>query len=89
MKRVHNVLYNVLKEDANNNIAYDDQIKKLLGELGQMNLWINQDTYNITFETITLRILDIFRQSWYSNINNSSRLSLTDSSKNRNFNDNN
>ena len=89
MKRVHNVLYNVLKEDANNNIAYDDQIKRLLGELGQMNLWINQDTYNITFETITLRILDIFRQSWYSNINNSSRLSLTDSSKNRNFNDNN
>ena len=89
MKRVHNVLYNVLKEDANNNIAYDDQIKKLLGELGQMNLWINQDTYNITFETIILRILDIFRQSWYSNINNSSRLSLTDSSKNRNFNDNN
>ena len=79
MKRVHNVLYNVLKEDANNNIAYDDQIKKLLGELGQMNLWINQDTYNITFETITLRILDIFRQSWYSNINNSSRISLTDS----------
>jgi len=89
MKRVYNVLYNVLKEDGNNNIAYDDQIKKLLGELGQMNLWINQDTYNITFETITLRILDIFRQSWYSNINNSSRLSLTDSSKNRNFNDNN
>ena len=89
MKRVYNVLYNVLKEDGNNDISYDDQIKKLLGELGLMNLWINQDTYNITFETIKLRILDIFRQSWYSNINNSSRLSLTDSSKNRNFNDNN
>ena len=27
-------------------------IEKLLGELGLMNLWINQDTYNITFETI-------------------------------------
>jgi len=40
-----------------------------------MNLWINQDTYNITFETIKLRILDIFRQSLYSNINNSPRIS--------------
>jgi len=89
MKRVYNVLYNVLKEDGNNDISYDDQIKKLLGELGLMNLWINQDTYNITFETIKLRILDIFRQSWYANINNSSSLSLTDSSKNRNLNDNN
>jgi len=29
----------------------------------------------ITFGTIKLRILDIFRQSWYSNINNSSRRS--------------
>ena len=89
MKRVYNVLSNVLKEDGNNDISYDDQIKKLLGELGLMNLWINQDTYNITFETIKLRILDIFRQSWYANINNSSSLSLTDSSKNRNLNDNN
>ena len=35
-----------------------------IGELGLMNLWIHQDTYNITFETIKLRILDTFRQSW-------------------------
>ena len=73
-------MYNVIKEDAINNISYADknwayQIKKLLGELGLMNLWKNQDTYNITFGTIKLRILDIFRQSWYSDINNSSRLS--------------
>ena len=27
-------------------------VEKLLGELGLMNLWINQDTYNITFKTI-------------------------------------
>ena len=73
-------MYNVIKENANNNISYADknwayQIKKLLGELGLMNLWKNQDTYNITFETINRRILCIFRQSWYSHINNSSRLS--------------
>ena len=72
-------MYNVIKEDANNNISYVDknwayQIRKLLGELGLMNLWKNQDTYNITFETIKLRILDIFRQSWFSNIAISSRL---------------
>ena len=62
-------MYNVIKEDANNNISYADknlayQIKKRLGELGLMNLWKNQDTYNITFETIKFRILDTFRQSW-------------------------
>jgi len=73
-------MYNVIKENANNNISYVDknwayQIKKLLGELGLMNLWKNQDTNNITFGTIKLRILYIFRQSWYSDINNSSRLS--------------
>ena len=42
-------MYNVIKEDANNNISYADknlayQIKKRLGELGLMNLWKNQDT---------------------------------------------
>ena len=63
-----------------NNISYADknwdyQIKKLLGELGLKNLWINQDTYNITVETIDRPILYIFRQSWYSNVNNSTRLS--------------
>ena len=62
-------MYNVIKEDANKNISYADknwanQIRKLLGELGLMNLWKNQDTNNITFETIKLCILDIFRQSW-------------------------
>jgi len=36
-------MYNVIKEDVNNNISYADknwayQIKKLLGELGLMNL---------------------------------------------------
>ena len=74
-------MYNVIKEDANKNISNADknwayQIRKLLGELGLMNLWKNQDTNNITFETIKLCILDIFRQSWYSNIINSSRLSI-------------
>jgi len=39
MERMHNVI----KENANNNISYADknwayQIKKLLGELGLMNL---------------------------------------------------
>ena len=84
-------MYNVIKEDANKNISYVDknwayQIKKLLGELGLMNLWKNQDTYNITFGTIKLRILYIFRQSWYSNINNvfppTLYTSMTSNSKN-------
>ena len=41
----------------------------------QISDLLNQDTNNFTFKTIKFRILDIFRQSWYSNINNSSSLS--------------
>ena len=37
-------------------------------------LWINPFNIRIHFNTIKSRILDIFKQSWYSNINNSNRL---------------
>ena len=42
-------MYNVIKENANKNNSNADknwayQIRKLLGELGLMNLWKNQDT---------------------------------------------
>ena len=37
-------------------------------------LWINPFYIRIHFNTIKSRILDIFKQSWYSNINNSNRL---------------
>ena len=37
-------------------------------------MWQNQFSMLINFETIKSRILDIYQQSWYSAINNSSRL---------------
>ena len=37
-------------------------------------MWQNQFNMLINFETIKSRILDIHQQSWYSAINNSSRL---------------
>jgi hypothetical protein len=39
------------------------------------NIWINQEHITINFQQIKNRILDIYKQEWYSNIRNSSRLS--------------
>ena len=71
--------YNMLKNDANNNFTYNKedwayQIKTMLESLGLNNLWINQDTYDISLPIIKQRLFDQYYQSWYSNINNSHRL---------------
>ena len=73
-------IYNVMKTDANNGNSYPNKnwaskIKSTLHELGLANIWINQDNLNINLQQIKLRILDIYKQTWFSNINNSSRLS--------------
>jgi len=49
-------------------------IKLLLDNCELSYLWINQFNIRIHFNTIQSRILDVFKQSWYSNINNSNRL---------------
>ena len=69
-----------MKTDANNGNSYANKnwafkIKSMLHELGLANIWINQDNFNINLQKIKLRILDIYKQTWFSNINNSSRLS--------------
>ena len=69
--------YKMLKIDVDANKTYNKinwayHIKLLL--CGLSYLWINQFNIRIHFNTITSRILDIFKQSWYSNINNSNRL---------------
>ena len=71
--------YIMLKEDADNNITYNGknwayQIKIILNEIGMSNIWIQQDRINFDIQTIKCRILDIYKQNWYSNINNSNRL---------------
>ena len=47
----------------------------MLETLGLGNLWQNQEIADIYLPTIKQRILDQYYQSWYSNINNSQRLS--------------
>ena len=54
------------------NWAY--HMKLLLDTCELSYLWINQYNIAIHFNTMKLRILDIFKQSWYSNIYNSNRL---------------
>ena len=73
-------VYNMLKNDANNNITYTGlnwahHVKILLQSLGHNNLWIQQNSELITFYSLKQRIFDQYYQSWYSNINNSERLS--------------
>ena len=54
------------------NWAY--QIRNILQECGLFYIWQNQSNMPFNLSTIKQRILDIFYQSWYSSINNSSRL---------------
>ena len=71
--------YNMLREDADNNLNYREnnwawQIKHILQIHGLEYVWQRQSEIEIPFETIKLRIFDTYKQSWYSEINNSPRL---------------
>ena len=64
--------YSLLKEDADHDNAYSSknwasQIKSIL----QQHL---QSDIEIPFHCINTRVFDIYKQKWYSDINNSSRL---------------
>ena len=77
-------VYQMLRQDANNNISYNklnwaSHIKSILETLGLSNFWttqdmINQENCNSVLSVIKQRILDQYKQSWYSDINNSQRL---------------
>ena len=74
-------IYCMLKNDADNNRTYNglnwaSQIKNILDSLGLSNIWINQHNADIPFNLIKQRILDTYKQSWYSSINNSNRLEM-------------
>ena len=45
-------------------------------KLGLSNVWIHQNTIDIPFDLIKRRIFDTYKQSWYSAVNNSSRLEM-------------
>ena len=72
-------IYMMLKHDAANNISYNGanwafQIKSLLDELGLTYVWLRQGDITIPFTLIKQRILDLYKKTWYAEINNSNRL---------------
>ena len=59
----------------NNGLNWASQIKNILESLGRTDLWVNQEhNNNLSLDVIKERILDQYKQSWYSAINNSQRL---------------
>ena len=74
------VVYRMFKLDVDNSITYNGanwafQIKTILETHGFSNIWLNQDVTSVSFPVIKQRILDVYHQSWYADINNSPRLS--------------
>ena len=72
-------IYQLLLTDTNNELTYNGknwayQIKHILDECGLSYLWEVQDPDLIDFKVIKNRILDIYKQTWYTSINNSKRL---------------
>lgn len=69
----------LLKDDANKNLTYNGsnwafQIKSILESIGLAFIWYNQLEMDIPFSLIKQRIMDMYYQSWYSDINNSNGL---------------
>ena len=72
-------MYSMLKSDVDNNRSYCGsnlafQIKSILDSIGLDYSWIQQSEIEIPFNLIQMKILDIYKQAWYSSINNSNRL---------------
>jgi len=72
-------VYNMLRIDAENGLNYKHSnwayhVKCLLEECGLSFIWQNQFNNEVNFNIIKQRILDIYCQQWYSEINNSRRL---------------
>ena len=71
--------YKMLKTYAENGFTYNGEnwayiVKSTLNTLGLSYIWENQSSAAIYFNQIKQRALDIFHQSWYYAIINSSRL---------------
>ena len=70
----------MLKDDTDSNRNYHglnwaSQIKSILDMTGLNYIWIQQAEIEITFNVIKTKILDIYKQTWYTEINYSNRLS--------------
>lgn len=72
-------VYNMLEMDTNNGNSYSGlnwahQIKSIFYNIGMQYVWDEHHTLEISYIHIKQRILDIYKQTWYTSINNSSRL---------------
>ena len=52
-----------------------DEVKKILFELGFAYLWNSQSIKRLQLQQIVQRLYDHYIQTWYSCLNNSSKLS--------------
>ena len=74
------IVYKMLRNDVENGNIYNEmnwayQIKHILDNIGLSDIWIQQDTVTINFLVIKQRIIDIYKQTWYTRLCNSNRLS--------------
>ena len=72
-------VYLMLKNDTDLNRNYNgqnwaSQIKSILQQYGFEYVWQQQSSIDSPLHSIRQRIIDVYQQSWYSEINNSSRL---------------
>ena len=73
-------MYKVLHGDVDNvgnitnNKSWAAGVKSLLNDLGFNFLWNNTNVTNIQIEKVSERIVDQYLQSWYSQIDTSSKL---------------
>ena len=72
-------IYEMLREDADSGRTYNGSnwafhIKKILDNLGLSYVWQQQGEFEIPLTIIKKRMYDSYSQTWYANINNSSRL---------------
>ena len=71
----------MLKNDIDNGRTYNGlnwayQIKSMLDRIGVGNIWIQQFEITIPYNLIKQRLFDMFKQSWYSSIDNSNILEM-------------
>ena len=78
-------VYNMLKNECDRSDtqvnSWAGQVKNELQQCGLSEIWEHQLLIDIPFNLIKQRITDQYKQSWYSKINNSSRLTTYSSFK--------
>ena len=69
----------MLCNDLNNGKTYNGhnwafQIKSIIDDLGFSDIWLNQNVYTINISVLKERLFDQYKQTWYNDVINSSKL---------------